>query len=459
MINETNYNNNSLTKEQEDKIDELFKQCDRNDAPGCAVGIIKDGRFIYKKSFGMGNLEHDIPITSDSKFDVCSITKQFTAACIALLQIDGKLNFDDDVRKFIPELPDYGKTITIKHLIFHTSGLKDLYSLMEMSGKNFDYGQSYFNNKDVVKRICKLKGLNFIPGEEYQYSNTGYLLLAEIISKVSGQSFSKFAQERIFVPLKMENSFINDNWRQVIKNRVVSYDKNDNGQYDTYVQISDEVGHSGLLTTVNDLLLWDQNYYSGKVGGDELKKIVSCQKTYVREEWEYGLGLNFYKYKNIPIVSHNGSSRAFESQMRRFPDYKTTIIVLCNTTCSASSLTGSITDVIFADIIIEPNTGLISKDEAKESFNSDLEISYKYAGKFYSGELDVEYQIKVEKNKLSIYIKDKKIADATLNKDNLFLVSEWDATLQFCFDDRNEITGLVVDASRAQDMQFVKQPE
>ncbi len=566
MINETDYNNNPLSKEQENQIDAIFAQYDTTDKPGCAVGVIKDGRFIYKKSFGLANLDYNIPITAESKFDVCSMTKQFTAACIALLQMEGKLDFDDDVRQYIPELPDFGKAITIRHLILHTSGLKDHYCFMEFIGRDFDKGQRYFNNKDVIRQISKVKELNFTPGEQFQYSNTGYVILAEIISKVSGQSFSEFAKERIFKPLKMDNSFINDNWKQVIKDRVVSYEENKKGEYDTYVQIDENVGDGGLVTTVNDLFLWDENYYSGKVGGEELRKIVSSFKTDfdVYEDWRYGLGICHYKQKNLSVVSHNGSARGFETDLKRIPDHKTSIIVLCNNAHSATTPTSNIAEIVLAEFITEPELVQINQDESKESFSSDLDMfcghycavrkddeglqdwyvldndgdlmtrkiynkdgnlfywrsetseaklvqksesefmiegmkaevtlvfeitshekmmkSYvkgkcsnefkayepdsfplerlhEYTGRFYSNELEVEYQITVENDKLAIYIEDRKLVDAELIVDSAFFIDEWNAVLKFCFDESNEITGLVVGSSRAQKMIFEKHEE
>ena len=563
MINETDYTNNKpLTNEQENQIDLLFKKYDTKDKPGCSVGVIRDGKFIYKKSYGLANLDYDIPITADSKFDIGSMTKQFTAVCIALLQIESKLNFDDDVRKFIPELPDYGKKITIRHLILHTSGLRDYACFVEMCGIDLDVGHCYYNNKDFIKIICKIKELNFNPGEEFQYCNTGYLILAEIISKVTGKSYSKFVKERIFDPLGMDNSLINDNWRQVIKNRVVSYSEKETGGYDTYIQISEDVGDGGLVTTVNDLLLWDQNFYSGKVGGEELKEVISSLKTYcdVREEQVYGSGLISYNYNNIPVISHSGSVRGFVSDMRRFPDYKTSIIILFNNPNSVISLTDSVSNIIFADIIQKSDNILKSKEVDFKPLNSDLNIfcglyhvkqygdnpkhnwyiqlggygliskihikdgdlfywkndgsesrlirksenefiieggakeitlifditsnkkvmkllnngkcrslskSYEseicpseklseYAGKFHNSEMDVEYHLKVEKDKLSLYLNDKKETDVKLHKDNIFILKEWFGSLQFCFDDKNVITGILVNDCRVQKMRLEK---
>ncbi|NOR46399.1 MAG: serine hydrolase, partial [Candidatus Delongbacteria bacterium] len=190
MINETDYINNPLTKEQENQIDSLFAQYDNQNTPGCSVGVIRDGRFIYKKSFGMADLENDIPITVNSKFEIGSVSKQFTATGIALLAIEEQLDLDDDVRKYIPELPDYGKSITIRHLLHHTSGIRDYVQLFLFSD-SINQFENHLNN-DSLEIILKQKELNFPPGKKHLYSNSGYLLLREIIEIVSGMSHQKF---------------------------------------------------------------------------------------------------------------------------------------------------------------------------------------------------------------------------------------------------------------------------
>jgi len=221
MINETDYVNNSLTKEQEEKIDTLFMEFNNSKSPGYAVGVIQDGRFVYKKSYGLANLEYNIPITAESKFDIGSISKQFTAAGIALLKLEGKLSFNDDVRKYFPEMPNYETKITIRNLLHHTSGISDYTSLMTLTKINI------YDHQDIKKMIFRQKKLNFISGSKFQYSNSGYLLLAEIISLVSGMSYAEYIVEHIFKPLEMHNSLIEESYEQIIKNRVVSYYKED----------------------------------------------------------------------------------------------------------------------------------------------------------------------------------------------------------------------------------------
>jgi len=210
----------------------------------------------------MANLDYQVPLTPDSKFYIASVAKQFTAACIALLSIEGKLNLEDDIRIYFPELPDYGKKITVENLVHHTSGLRDYLQLMYLSGKSFE---DYFNNEDGIRLITRQKALNFDPNEAYLYSNSGYIMLAEIVHKVSGMTIREYADKKIFQLLKMTNTFFNDDHAQVTGNRVVSYQRRSENEYQRFVQNFDGHGDGGMISTVRDLFLWDQNFYHKSV--------------------------------------------------------------------------------------------------------------------------------------------------------------------------------------------------
>lgn len=346
----------NLTKNQECKIDNLFNELQLDGSPGCSVGVIGDGKFIYKKSFGYANLEHNVPINSETKFELGSLTKQFTAICIALLAIDGKLNLDDDIRMYIPELQDYGKVIKIKNLICHNSGMMDYGNLMRLRG--IDYSLSYYNNKDIINQMSVIKKLNFCPGEKYQYTNTGYILLSEIVERVSGMKFSEFVNLAVFTKLGMTNSHVIDNWSQIIKNRATSYYRGENGEFEATVHISEHYGDMSLVSTLDDFLLWDSNFYSYEVGGEKLKDILSSTKIFkdLSEDQEYGLGLSYHKHKNIKAVSHDGEWLAYESEIRRYPEHKTSVILFCNTDIATGPIVKKITDIVLNEYIIEYNS-------------------------------------------------------------------------------------------------------
>ncbi|WP_295615112.1 serine hydrolase [Chamaesiphon sp. GL140_3_metabinner_50] len=247
-----------------DKVDRLFTQWDKPDSPGCALGIIQNGEIIYKRGYGMANLEYDIPITPNSVFDIASNSKQFTAMCIVLLARQNLLTLDDELQKHIPEIPQYSHPITLRHLSCHTSGLRDYLDVMEMSGSS---GENSYLTEELITLIAHQKSLNFQPGTEQKYSNTGYFLLGEIVKRVSGKSLRVFAEEQIFAPLGMKNTHFHDDFREIVKNRADAYEPRETGGFQTAMSWADDVGAGFVYTTVEDLFLWDRNFYHNILGG------------------------------------------------------------------------------------------------------------------------------------------------------------------------------------------------
>jgi len=202
------------------KVDELFAKWDSTVSPGAALAIIKDGEIIYKRGYGMVNLEHNIPITTTSVFRIGSTSKQFTASCIAILSLQGKISLDDDIRKYVPELPRYERPITIRHLVHHTSGIRDYLTLAEIAALMDDH---FYTPEDSVELLGRQKKLNFLPGEEHIYSNSGYFLMGVIVERESGKSLNDFAQEHIFKPLGMKDTHFHDDHTMVVKKRADGY--------------------------------------------------------------------------------------------------------------------------------------------------------------------------------------------------------------------------------------------
>jgi CubicO group peptidase (beta-lactamase class C family) len=242
------------------QIDSLFSEWDKLNSPGCILGIIKDGNFIYQRGYGSANLEHNIPISSNIVFDIGSMSKQFTSTAIILLQQQGKLSLDDSVRKYIPELPWYGKTMTIRQMLNHTSGLRDYNSLLTLSGKQ---EEQVTTKEDALNIIIKQKDLNFKIGEEWDYSNTGFFLASVIVERVSGLSMKEFSEKNIFNPLGMENTFYLDNHATIVPYRATAYAPNEIGGFQINMSNWEQTGDGAIQTNCNDLLLWDKNYYWG----------------------------------------------------------------------------------------------------------------------------------------------------------------------------------------------------
>jgi len=310
------------------QIDKIFTQWDNDHSPGVAIGIIQDGELVYENQYGISNLDYKIPLSPDSKFYIASIAKQFTAACIALLAIDGEIDLTDDIRKYFPEIPDYSNTITIQHLVNHTSGLRDYLNMKYLAGESFE---DYFNNKEGVSLIARQQALNYQPNEEYLYSNSNYILLAELVKKVTGVSIREYADKKIFKPLGMNNTFFNDDHTQITKNRVISYQRNGKNGYRRFTQNFDGHGDGGMISTVRDLFLWDQNFYHTKVGGEAFIELMLSRKKLNNDYLStYAFGLEHGQYKGLDIVVHGGNFLGFNHHFTRYPDQKFSVIVLAN---------------------------------------------------------------------------------------------------------------------------------
>jgi CubicO group peptidase (beta-lactamase class C family) len=252
-------------KPTNDMVDSIFARYTTPGSPGCVVAVLKDGELVYQQGYGMANLEHNVPITPATVFNIGSMAKQFTAFAIALLEAEGRLSLDDDIRTHLPDMHDFGSTITIRHLIHHTSGLRCTFPQLLALAEWRDTDAT--TTQDVYWLLKKQRGLNFRPGDEYAYSNSNYILLALICEQVSGQSFAAFCQERIFNPLGMTSSVINDSFFKVIPNRALGY-YNEGPDNWFYAPLTDSVvGPTNVYTTVQDLAKWDENFYTGKVGG------------------------------------------------------------------------------------------------------------------------------------------------------------------------------------------------
>jgi len=315
---------------QADKIDALFARWDKPDSPGCALGIIHDGELVYARGYGLANLEHSVPITPATVFDIASTAKQVTALCIALLAEQGILSLDDDVRDHVPELPDYGHTITIRHLLHHTSGLRDHLECALLAGY---CEQDYLSDDELFALVTHQRALNFVPGEDYVYSNTGYTLMARIIHRTTGQTLRQYAHERVFQPLGMRNTLFFDDHNEVVRNRADGHSPKAGGGYRRDMYSLDEVGDGGLLTTMEDLLLWDRNFYDNALGEGRMGLVQQMEvpgRLNSGEETDYGFGLFVSTYKGMKTISHGGHGGGYRSEMIRFPDQSLTVICLAN---------------------------------------------------------------------------------------------------------------------------------
>jgi len=337
-------------KELSRKIDKLFSEWDKPNSPGCALAIIKENQVIYKRGYGIANLEYGVPITPASVFYVGSIAKQFTAMSVALLAQQRKLSLDDDIRKFVPEIPDYGTPITIRQLIHHTSGLRDFWDLIGQAGRRWD---DAYTLKDVIEVVAQQKELNCKPGEKHLYSNTGYMLLAVIVQRASGQSLRGFAETHIFKPLGMLHTRFQDDHSGLIPGRVYGYVPQNGNGFGVFAINNDLVGAGGLWTTVEDLAQWDANFYSARVGGKALIQQLQVPGTGTDGvKFDYAFGLHIDEYKGVKRGRHGGVFAGYRAEMIRFPDRQFSVAVLCNSSSiTPTKLVNEIADMYLADQI------------------------------------------------------------------------------------------------------------
>jgi CubicO group peptidase (beta-lactamase class C family) len=323
-------------------------------APGCAVGVSLNGQPVFEKAFGLAEMEHNIPNTPQTIFESGSVAKQFTAAALVLLQQDGKLKLDDDVRKYIPELPDYGKTITIRHLLTHTAGLRDWGAVMQLTGAG--RGNRVITQDLALDVIVRQKALDFEPGTEYSYSNSGYQLAAIIVERASGQKFGEFTRERIFKPLGMTNSSWREDYQKLVPGRAQGYARSGAaGPWTLNMPFMNVVGNGGMLTTIGDWLKWNAALDSKTLGSPFVEALETRGVLNDGRKISYALGLEHGEYKGIREVSHSGGTAGYQTYLVRFPEKKLSIGALCNGSPPFSGdIAYSIVDEIFGPFPAPP---------------------------------------------------------------------------------------------------------
>lgn len=382
------------------EVDRLLARWDKPSSPGVALAIIQDGRILYERGYGMANLEYNIPITPSTVFRIGSTSKQFTAAAIAMLALEGKISLDDDIRKYIPEIPAYGKPITIQHLIHHTSGLRDYTMLLPLAGYRPDGDCPPV--EETIEILSRQKNLNFLPGEKFSYSNSGYFLLAVIVERVTGKSLDEFARERIFGPLGMKNTHFHDDHTKLVPHRADGYSPTKNG-FRLDMSNWNHVGDGGLFTTVEDLFLWDQAFYNHQLGRELIDLLQTPGRLDNGQELDYAFGLVIGEYRGLKTVGHGGSWVGFRSAILRFPEQKFSVICLANlSTINPSQLCRQIADIYLADYFKEEKAKEPEKKTWVRPFPlKDSELQEK-AGNYHNKELGVWAIISVADKKLAL---------------------------------------------------------
>lgn len=338
----------------EARVDRIFERFNRSDTPGCVVGVAVEGKPVLVKAYGMADLEFGIRLRPDTVFESGSVAKQFTAAAVALLYQDGKLSLDDPVRKHVPELPDFGAPILVRHLLNHTSGLRSQWPLMTLSGR--PTGRVVHSVPEILELVGRMKELNFAPGEEFLYNNTGYTLLGVVVARVSGKSLDAFCQERLFKPLGMTRTQWRDDFTEIVPDRATAYGRESDGTFYTLRSFTDVIGNGGLLTTAGDLLIWNENLDNPRVGGRALvEQLETRGRLNDGFENEYAQGLIVTEYRGVREISHGGSTAGYQTFLARYPEARLSIAVLSNVAGSGPPrLAQEVAEIYLAGKLKEP---------------------------------------------------------------------------------------------------------
>lgn len=359
----------------EKKVDAVFAKGSTS-TPGCAVGVGVNGAPVVTKGYGMADLEHDVPITADTIFEGGSVSKQFTAAAVLLLARDGKLSLDEPARKYIPELTDYqrpgapkpsgeGGPLLIRHMLNHTSGLRDWGAVSSIAG--WPRTTRVHRHVHVLEIVSKQTKLNFEPGTQWSYSNTGFNLAAIIVERVSGMTFQEFTRQRLFQPLGMTHTSWRDDFTRIVKGRAIAYDRGTGGEFRMNMPFENIYGNGGLLTTVGDLLKWNENFTTHTVGDEAFAKEQQTPGTFSDgRSHDYGLGLWSNTYKGVREVYHSGTTAGYSAFLTRFPDQRVSVAVLCNFSTNATQFAHQVADIYLGDHVkaTPPAFNMISTEAA-----------------------------------------------------------------------------------------------
>jgi CubicO group peptidase (beta-lactamase class C family) len=450
------------------RVDALFEEWDRPDSPGAALGIVKDGRLIYARGYGMANLEYDIPITPQSVFRTGSVGKQFTAMCIAILAEAGKLSLDDDIRKYLPEMPVYERPITIRHLVHHTSGLRGYLVLQGLAGRVGDY---YFTTEEGIELLSRQKGLNFLPGEKYLYSNSGYFLLGEIVARVSRSSLREFARKHMFEPLGMNNSHFHDDRNMIVRNRATGYAPNDDNGYRIATTQLEIVGDGSVFTTIEDYFKWDQNFFDNQLGRGT-RELIDMVLTRGRlnngTTIEYAFGLGIDSYRGVRRVAHSGSYMGYRANYMQFPDVRFSVIIHSNlSTFAPGQLAEKVADIYLAEHFTEPRRSAEPQNwqgrrkRRPRIIRLPVADLKKYTGDYYSDELDVTARIRLDGKKLTMALFRTLDTLEPLSSDTFLATYANDdsdeimsRTLKFTRSRSGEPSGFLMAADPIQDLRF-----
>ncbi|WP_299465818.1 serine hydrolase [uncultured Microscilla sp.] len=412
-------------------IDQLFAQFPTQNAPGLALAVIQKGQCVLQQNYGLANLAENTAISSSTVFDIGSTAKQFTAACVALLIENGDLNLEDNVQTFVSNLPDYDYPLQIKHLIYHTSGLKDYLELAHLRGMD---EHAHYNTAYALQLLLHQPDLNFVPGDEERYSNSNYLLLGYIVAQVSGQSLREFAHQHIFEPLGMHNTHFHDYFAEITPHKAVGYLPDPKGGYQEFTSKIDVVGDGGLYTTIEDLIRWDQNFYDNQLGeqnSDLIKLMTTPGRLNDDTAFEYGFGLILGKHQGKTIQRHGGAFAGYCAELLRFPEEKLSVIILANlATLSPWTIAEQVAEVFLGNAPLPPVALTTTHSPATPALQLPKELLTQYTGGYDLGAA-TPLEVIQEAGQLLLKYGAEDILQLTPQAEGVFTEPEYNIIIEF----------------------------
>lgn len=440
-----------------DRVDALFARWDSAVTPGCAVGVSRDGHAVLERAYGMADLEHGIRNTVGTIFEAGSVSKQFTAAAVVLLAQDGLLGLDDDVRRYIPELPDYGDTIRIRHLLNHTSGLRDWGSVAAIAG--WGRGERTHTHDHVLDILARQRALNFAPGTEYSYSNSGYNLLAIIVERVSGVPFAEFSRRHIFEPLGLAHTQWRDDYRRIVPGRSAAYSLR-NGHWVIDRPIEDVHGNGGLLTTIADLIAWNDALSAGAIGGPSFVETMHTRGVLNSgRRIDYASGLFITELDDIPEVSHTGSTAGYRAFLARYPEQRLVVAILCNAgNVNPGQIGRSVARLVLGDRPVATTAATATASQGPQrSAPGPVTISAEQMreleGEYYSPDAEVTLRVVVEGDSLFVLRRPADRLPLQPIEPDVFAAPSL-GRVRFVRDESGRVTQLSVQQARVYDLRF-----
>lgn len=441
------------------RVDQIMVGYGGEGAPGGVVAVTRGGALVFARGYGLADLESGVPNTPRTVYHMASVSKQFTAFAVLLLAAEGKLALDDDVRKFIPELHDFGKTITLRHLLTHTSGLRDQWDLWMMSGGRMD---DVIRQSDLLRLIVRQRELNFEPGTEYLYSNTGYMLAATVVERVTGQPFREWMQQHVFTPLDMRATQIYDDHERLVPGRAYSYANASEGGYRKAVLSYANAGATSLFTTAEDLAKWLRNFHTHQVGGvgvwEQLQQrgVLSSGDTL-----EYALGITIGSHRGLRRIQHGGADAGYRTSLAYYPDIDAGVIALGNVSnFQAGRVATEVAEAFFAERMAAVRPTADSAPERgvlvpTAPWDPPADERATYAGRYYSAELETAYEVSEDGGRL--VARHRRHEDVVLTpkeKDRFEGSAVYLGDVKFTRDAEGAITGMLVTTGRVRNLRF-----